>query len=337
MAPILRFGVSGIILLLPFLDRAEGFAAWLVDRKIGCWTYLKEGEVIMNSKVKAASDSRHPDIHLQVFRNGELMMPDSTTSTYPTLSSGETVELKLYTPQAMERIDTQFVVETTAGAEFTAPYIGCEGKRSAGKSKNSIMTLKFNDEEAETIEIVAGWATGHSAVTLTPKLIFKREDTGKLTQKQRIDVLNEYHGDGDPTSAEIKRQEESNRNLTTRKESVEKVIEAISTEAKLKPPRRKRATEQLNEDQDHLRNDPHKSILSPIKKRKSKVTKEIHSLGSTRWFQKLQRITNERNNDGFGSLSFSMRYFLYACVFSLLFILGVIHSASGSTGEQKDL
>jgi hypothetical protein len=340
MTAILRFCWSGIILLLPFLHKGQGFAAWLVDRKIGCWTYLTEGEVIMNSKVKAASDSRHPDIHLQVFRNGELMMPDPATSAYPILSSGETVELKLYTPQAMERIDTQFVVETTAGAEFTAPYIGCEGKRSAGKSKNSIMTLKFNDEEVETVEIVAGWATGHSAVTLTPKLIFKREDPGELTQKHRIDLLKDYHeDDGKPilVSTEMKIPEILDTNLTTPEENFAKVTEVTSADIAINPPGRKRATEQLKVDQDQLGNGLHRIISPENRKRKSKVTKESHFFGSTRLFQKLQRITNERNNDGFGSLSFSMHYFLYACVFSLLFILGVIHSASGSTGEQKDL
>jgi hypothetical protein len=291
----------------------------------------------MNSKVKAASDSRHPDIHLQVFRNGELMKPDPATSAYPILSSGETVELKLYTPQAMKRIDTQFVVETTVGAEFTAPYIGCEGKRSAGKSKNSIMTLKFNDEEVETIEIVAGWATGHSAVTLTPKLIFKREDPGELTQKHRIDLLKDHHGDGEPISTEMKVPEISDTNLTAPDENFGKVTEVMAADVAINPPGRKRATEQMKVDQDQLGNGLDRIISSENRRRKSKVTKESHSFGSTRLFQKLQRITNERNNDGFGSLSFSMHYFLYACVFSLLFTLGVIHSASGSTGEQKDL
>lgn len=326
---------SVMLLLLPFFDRADGFAAWLVDRKIGCWTYLTEGEVIMNSKVKAASDSRHPDIHLQVFRDGELMEPEPSTSTYPILSEGETLQLKLFTPQAMERVDTQFVVETTAGAEFTAPYVGCEGKRSAGKSKKAMMTLKFTGEEVETIEVVAGWATGHSAVTLTPKLIFKREDPGKLIEKQRIESLKEVQGEAASTGT-IK-EEATYMDTVTPTKLVEKATGSIGAEAKLKPRQRKHANEEIERE----RRDEHlKTVTSENidKKRKSKISQERHS-GSIPIFHKLQRVKTERNNDDFGSLSFSMRYFLYACVFSLLFILGVIYTAtsSGANGEQKDL
>lgn len=328
------------LILLYSCRTVDGFAAWLVDRKMGCWTNLEQGEVIMNAKVKAVEDSRYPDVHLQVFRDGEMMTPDPSTSAYPILSEGETVQLRLFTPSGLDNSDLQFVVETTKGAEFTAPYVGCEGKRSAGKKKNAQMTMKFTGEESE-IQLIAGWATGHSAVTLTPKVIFKREDSpGKLNEK-RVEYVEEGHA---------KVADESQHEQPSVNEYPQKIIGPTAdsmpedSESKLPPPRMQ-IIEALDKKRDMFIKENHRipAVEHDGKERHVNAREKRAAKGSLRLIRKLQRLKNERNNDDFGSISFSMRHFVYAmcfsCAFLLLFILGVVRMGVdlGANGEQKDL
>jgi hypothetical protein len=171
----------------------EGFAAWLVDREMGCWTTLDEGEVIMNNGVVAAAESSVAGVQLQIVRSGQVVevnAGDETTTT-DTLDSitfaadGETVHIKFFAPKELQYSDVQFVIESTKGGTFTGANVGCEGTRVYGKNARAEATLMLVGKDdsasasafADRIEIVAGWATGHEAVTLTPKLILQREGT----------------------------------------------------------------------------------------------------------------------------------------------------------------
>jgi hypothetical protein len=190
----------------------DGFASWLVDREMGCWTYLEEGEIIMNHSVLASNDSRVAGVYLEIIReDGQVAIPSVTTSsgsdededssdsevtviTYA--AAGETVRVKFVFPsstngniqQALQFADVQYVLEVSnKGGTFTGPLgkVGCDGARVFGvngrKKQKKDMTLTTatlvlsGDAAFEQVEVIGGWAAGHEAVILTPKLILKRE------------------------------------------------------------------------------------------------------------------------------------------------------------------
>ena len=334
-------------LLLSVFQSADGFAAWLVDRELGCWTYLTEGEVIMNHEIVAATNSRHPDIHLQVFREGQMVEPDQSTLTVPFSSKGETIQVRLFMPKELEHLDAQFVVETTKGAKFTAPYVGCEGKRSAGKKKTAEMTLTLTGEE-ETVELVAGWASGHEAVTLTQKLILKRDDAqidsapGELKEETEtvkagqaaIENLHVEHG-----AVNTEEQGEIGKEATEHiSDSKNDAIGRTSNHESQK----KQLIEALDEQRaiymEDNRLDPSERRERKEKKRKMAEVEHQRMKGSRGFFSRLQHMQNKYDSDDFGSSTFSMRNFAYACVFSLVFIVGVVqYAAKAPHGEEKDL
>lgn len=120
-------------------------------------------------------------------------------------------KLTLEYPMSMELGDLQYVMETSSGGEFIYANnkggVGCDGRRAFGRRKTEIFleidssskTFQDDDEtnssnqqnrekgefvEGEAggstvkggVEVWAGWATGHEAVTLTPRVRFQFRD-----------------------------------------------------------------------------------------------------------------------------------------------------------------
>ena len=53
----------------------------------------------------------------------------------------------------------------------------CEGKRGFARQYDESVTLRLplREGEGRPIELVAGWAIGHDAVSLTPTMTLKRD------------------------------------------------------------------------------------------------------------------------------------------------------------------
>jgi hypothetical protein len=153
-------------LLLPWTT--HGFAAWTQ-----CFIELDETEVIMNHRIVPVKYSREY-VTIQVkTENGDW------TSDFTYNGSGPTIiQARLQVPDELEHDPVQFVIETTEGAVFTAPKM-CEGRRSFSTNYADPVTLQITGE-AESVTLVAGWAAGHEAVTMTPKLLLKRAALDEL-------------------------------------------------------------------------------------------------------------------------------------------------------------
>jgi hypothetical protein len=94
-------------------------------------------------------------------------------------SAPTTIQARLQVPQELEDDPVQFVMETTEGAVFTTPQM-CEGRRSfSANPEDPPVTLQISGQ-AESVTLWAGWAAGHEPVTLTPKLLLKRETQDEL-------------------------------------------------------------------------------------------------------------------------------------------------------------
>lgn len=157
-----------ILLLVSFISKTNGFASWL-----NCYVELDEEEVIMNHPVTPAKDSPHP-VTIQVRTETTDESKWSDTLTYP-LGLTTTVFTRLAIPPELANQDLQYVIEVSDGAIFLEGAV-CDGKRAVGGSSGYIGKLVIDGTSAPPfIELVAGWATGHEAVKLTPRTTLKVE------------------------------------------------------------------------------------------------------------------------------------------------------------------
>ncbi|CAB9498687.1 expressed unknown protein [Seminavis robusta] len=138
---------------------------------MGCMTDLDTTEVIMNNQVVASEDSDHPNVHLEIVQQ-----------------QGAMVELKLIVPEELQ--DVQFVVdilypeEDVVVVKAKLVHGQCDhDKRVAARSGDTV-TLQFWSDD-QCVSVVAGWATGHEAVRLTPVLQVCPQ-AGEQQQEQQI-------------------------------------------------------------------------------------------------------------------------------------------------------
>jgi hypothetical protein len=123
----------------------------------------------MNRHVLEVDDAPHL-VTVKVRPVGTEEWLDNFTYSADALTS---IEVRLAVPTALMEDDVQFVVETTDGATFTSPNM-CEGKRSFSRAYDEHVTLVL-EGSTDTVSLKAGWAAGHEAVSLTPKLVLTKE------------------------------------------------------------------------------------------------------------------------------------------------------------------
>lgn len=209
-------------------------------------TDLAANEIVMNNGVLPHSSSREKSIRLEV---SPLAGDDNGAP------SSEYV-VKFVIPEDVRgRVsDVQYVLElmgrssddgarTDPPAEFTlAPPnggIGCEGRRShasAGKEDSAaIMTINGDAAQGARLEVTAGWATGHEAVTLTEKVVLVvgqgivNSEAGGNRRKLAVDADDDSLQD-DEAEAELEESliEEEREDLENEIEDAEEdAVEAL--------------------------------------------------------------------------------------------------------------
>lgn len=157
------------------LIHANAYPSWLQ-----CFVDLDESEIIMNYPVLLPEVAPHW-VSLEVRREGDK---EWTTEGFTYEEDEElTIEVRLRVPEALRTVDVQYVVETTEGAKFQKPVM-CQGSRSYARSYDEAVRLEIDGSE-EKVEVWGGWATGHEAVSLTPKLVLRM--AGTSTEKEDDD------------------------------------------------------------------------------------------------------------------------------------------------------
>jgi hypothetical protein len=154
--------------------------------------------------------STHQDYH-DLFPSSKQTETTTTTTTTTTITiTTSLLKLRLKVPPSMKQKDIQFVVEVKGnGVSFVGPGIMCDGDRAYSKQYDQHVLLQINStmvsaaaavekEKVEgsseidflvgDVEIVAGWASGYKAVSLTPKMILRRSKSLKdKTMKESTD------------------------------------------------------------------------------------------------------------------------------------------------------
>jgi hypothetical protein len=174
-------------MLLAMAHPAHGYASWLK-----CYIELDDQEVVMHQLIVPADKAREEvAIEVQPYRSEKrgghadeattwVSGPDYQVGT----SDVTTLRVRLRVPPSLQHMDVQFVIEATGGpgAEFIDLGVMCDGQRASSRRQDEYVILQINSTEGEAavagsktdVELVAAWATGFEAVTLTPKMTLRR-------------------------------------------------------------------------------------------------------------------------------------------------------------------
>lgn len=122
--------------------------------------------------------------------------------------SSTMLKVRLRVPPALKFEDVQWVVEiagstseesadgdaAAAAAAATARFIDlgvmCDGNRAFSRRHSEHVILQIdnnniNSSSGEDVTLVAGWAAGFEAVTLTPKMTLKQQQRGRRQEERR--------------------------------------------------------------------------------------------------------------------------------------------------------
>ena len=160
--------LSSILLLFDGIPPVSGFAAW-----IKCHVDLfDEDEVIMNNMIVPAAQAVHQGVTIEVKRAQD----DDWSSTFEYPADTSTIiTARLKVPPSLSEQDVQFVMDALSpGTVFKQSL--CGGRRVTSTHHGHAVVLEI-DGSTNTVELVAGYAAGHEAVTLTPTLILRRQPT----------------------------------------------------------------------------------------------------------------------------------------------------------------
>jgi hypothetical protein len=152
---------AAALILLQLGSSVEGFAAWLK-----CYVDLQDdSEVIMNNHI----------VTIQVRPEGDTSRDGWADHLVYEAGAGArttTIHAKLAVPAGLQGRQVQYVMEVVSGnATFLSPAM-CGGKRAHAMRSNDPVVLQI-EGTSDHVELVAGFATGHEAVTLTKTLILR--------------------------------------------------------------------------------------------------------------------------------------------------------------------
>jgi hypothetical protein len=160
-----------LVLLSSSSQQVNGFAAWLK-----CFIDLTDtDEVIMNNHIVPNDMARYSGVDIEV----KLAQDDNWLDSleYPG-DRTTTVTARLKVPSQLADMDMQYVMETSSGASFVRPKM-CEGRRAHAVHYGESVVLEISGT-TPSVELLAGYATGHEAVTLTKKLVLQRKEVQEL-------------------------------------------------------------------------------------------------------------------------------------------------------------
>lgn len=159
------------LLILLSSNEVNGFAAWLK-----CYIDLTdEDEVIMNNHIIPSDKAHYPGVKIEVKRASD----DHWLDRLEYIGVGDNradattlVTARLKVPNQLADMDLQYVMETSSGASFVRPKM-CDGRRAHAMHYGESVLLEISGA-TESVELVAAYATGHEAVTLTETLVLLR-------------------------------------------------------------------------------------------------------------------------------------------------------------------
>lgn len=197
-----RFKYLFLINLLIQIHKSYQFASWFVERSSSCYINVRDtSEVVMNSFIVPFEQTLHPEIFIEIYdSSNNLIRPDNIDgkkTVYQELIS-ETYTLKLVTAGA-DVPDLQYIMDVKIDPElnddqiqnldgtedrFQAKFLssvkGCHDYRASGRKGdkglklNVVLPPSVSDSsisiDGHSVDVVAAWACGHEAITLTESI-----------------------------------------------------------------------------------------------------------------------------------------------------------------------
>ena len=271
----------------------------------------------MNNGVVDHDLSRAPSIYLDVSPLGS----DATAKP----NSEYVVKFVVPEDAKSQATDAQYVLELVGDspeseppAKFTtAPPgggIGCDGRRSHGKATQdsaAILTINENAPNGGKLEIVAGWATGHEAVTLTERVVLvvgkgiaaaKKVETA-TTDENFDDALDDDEAEAELEEAFIEEErEEVERDIEEAEEDAVEALEEKRQETDGSWEGINDVEDEIVEELEENRKDVDQALNSlkeeimirQVEKQKERVTKHLHNQKERQQAMHEHRAAHER-------------------------------------------
>ncbi|KAL7551523.1 hypothetical protein ACHAWF_014709 [Thalassiosira exigua] len=285
--------------LLP-LPGTDAFAAWFVDRRASCFTEFVPGEVVMNAKIVGPSPSSSERAGLP--RLDVVSLDGEDDEAAP--GSEYAVRFAIPDEAKAKLADVQYALELSDGAKHGGPPpakwthappgggIGCEGRRGHGKAGSdsaAIFEIDANAEEGARMEVVAGWATGHEAVTLTERVvlvvgegIIKHDNV--LTPVEQDDEVLEDDLKDDEAVAELEEAE-----LEEEEEELEEEIDEAEEDVVEALEEKRRETDGLGK----AINEAEEEVVEALEENRAHVREAVKSLEGTIERKRLEKLKGQ--------------------------------------------
>jgi hypothetical protein len=166
-----------LFLILQF-TQVSGFAAWLK-----CYVDITDpDEIIMNHLIVPSADALHEGVKIEAkYADDDHWVTDSLI--YDATRTTQ-IMARLKVPSVLAEVDVQYVLDIVPNSEsspilakFIRPANTCEGRRGSATHYSDPLVLEIPasavDATPEPIRLVAGYATGHEAVTLTEPMLLQ--------------------------------------------------------------------------------------------------------------------------------------------------------------------
>jgi hypothetical protein len=177
-----------VVLLIDQCQYVSGFAAWLK-----CYVDITDTEeIVMNYHILPSSEAVHEGVQIEVKGVDDDHWVTDNFMYDPTRTLK--IMARLQVPPSLSEMDVQYVMEIiplddeepksateNENVKFVRPADVCKGRRGHATHHTESVVLEIQATTAVTIptavRLVAGYATGHEAVTLTEPIILQPIDT----------------------------------------------------------------------------------------------------------------------------------------------------------------
>jgi hypothetical protein len=208
------------------------FAAWFVERSSSCYINVRDSsEVVMNNFIIPFEQTLHPEIFIEIYDSSNRIVHPGIINGKKTIfqdEKSETYTLKLNTA-GVDVQDLQYIMDVKIDpeldddqiqklngkedrfqAKFLSPVKGCHDYRASGRNRDKGLKLNVvlppsvydssKSLDEHSIDIVAAWACGHEAITLTESIRvlpkrgsdeIGRSNNGDTAKNMKIDIEEE--------------------------------------------------------------------------------------------------------------------------------------------------
>ena len=320
---------SVLLWLTCCIGSCSGFAAEMVERSSMCWTKLSTESVVMNYLMVAESKSRNRNVKLIITRNADekRLEPKSEEGDYYTYeipsTTSTTNDLYAYTVKldvtpSSALPDLQYVMDFDEGGEFSDENynVGCEKRRAHGRHNDDGTSFKLtkslnSDNSNDYVELRAGWATEHEAVTLVKSIRFYYKSSKQNTNQ--LDTL----------------KKESASAIRMAEEKMNPQNEKLKSELDAKRAHAMKAMEEMKRYMPHHHMTHDEIIRNQIgEANDSKAKRQLPDSTPTRKFRQKYDHTE------FGKGSLTMTQYLRALTFLVLSVGGFIMWASKQSNHS---